>query len=309
MKIAYLFFAYKNPKLIERAIQRLTSENSAFFVHIDAKIDINQFAELRGDNVYFTRERLTVHWAEFTGVEAILLLMREALFAPGDFDYFVLMSGSEYPLRSKEYIEKFFEENRGQEFITMAKTDAPGDPLLRLNTLRYPSTRPVLRFASRMLAKIGLARRDYRKHLRNLEPYSGITWWALSRDACQYILEFNQSDHVLNKFLKYTFAPEEIYIHTILGNSPLKSNIRANLLFEDWSPRNKVRSLRAQWHGLPSMINETHCDLFEANEKVSVTPNGLGELLFARKLSDENLSIVDRLDKMICRKEGYCVSK
>src|SRR5262245_44905374 len=197
MKIAYLFFAYKNPKLIKRSIERLACEDCAFFVHIDAKIDINQFAELRGDNVYFTQKRITVHWAEFTGVEAILLLMREALSASKTFDYFVLMSGSEYPLRSKDYIQKFFEENRGQEFITMSKTEVPGDPLLRLNTLRYPSTRPVLRLAYRMLGKLGLARRDYRKHLGNLEPYSGITWWALSREACQYIVEFNQNDHVL----------------------------------------------------------------------------------------------------------------
>src|SRR5678816_4847503 len=143
MKIAYLFFAYKNPKLIERAIERLACEGSSFFIHIDGKIDINRFAQLRGDNVYFTQERITVHWAEFTGVEAILLLMREAFSAPGGFDYFVLMSGSEYPLRSGEYIRKFFEENRGREFIKMFRVAGPGDPLLRLKTLRYPSTRPV----------------------------------------------------------------------------------------------------------------------------------------------------------------------
>lgn len=310
MKIAYLFFAYKNPRLIQRSIDLLGCDDCSFFIHIDGKIDIHRFASLHGDNVHFTRERITVHWAEFTGVEAILLLIREALSNPVHFDYFVLMSGSEYPLRSGNYIRNFFAENRGREFITMSRIEAPGDPFLRLNTLRYPSTRPVLRLASRVLAKFGLARRDYRKHLGKLEPYSGITWWALSREACEFIVEFNRNDRVLKKFLQYTFAPEETYIHTILGNSPFKSNIRRNLLFEDWSPRNQVKSLRAQWHRLPAMIDETHCDFFESNEKIFANdPQGPEELLFARKFSDENMSPIDRVDEMISRKEGYCQSR
>jgi len=310
MKIAYLFFAYKNPRLIQKSIELLACDDCSFFIHIDGKIDINRFANVRGDNVHFTRKRVTVHWAEFTGVEAILLLISEALSSPVRFDYFVLMSGSEYPLRGGNYIRNFFTENQGREFITMSRIEAPGDPFVRLNTVRYPSNRPVLRFASRLLAKIGLARRDYRKHLGNLEPYSGITWWALSREACQFIVEFNRNDRVLKKFLQYTFAPEETYIHTILGNSRFKSKIRRNLLFEDWSPRNQVKSLRAQWHSLPAMIDETHCDFFESNEKIFANDlQGPEELLFARKFSDENMVPIDRVDEMISRKEGYCRSR
>jgi hypothetical protein len=305
MKIAYLYFAYKNPNLMKRTMSRLTGADCSFFVHIDGKIDIDRFAALRGETVFFTRQRITVHWAEFSGVEAILLLLREALSAPGRFDYFVLMSGSEYPLRSRDYIWKFFQENRGWEFITMSKISAPGDPLLRMNTVRYPSTRPMLRFASRVLAKVGLARRDYRKRLGYLEPYSGITWWALSREACEYIVKFNESDRVLNRFLESTFAPEEIYIHTVLGNSPFKYKIRRNLLYEDWSSREHVRSFRARWHSLPAMISEEHCKFFEDTGPVCVQDlHGSGELLFARKFSDENLALVDRMDEMIKVKEA-----
>src|SRR5262245_53416641 len=114
-KIAYLVFAYKNPQLLKRAIQTLSTEHCAFFVHIDQQIDISQCSCISGENIFFTNERVLVHWGEFSGIDAILLLIRQALARPEAYDYFVLLSGSEYPLRSGRYIHAFLEENQGLE--------------------------------------------------------------------------------------------------------------------------------------------------------------------------------------------------
>jgi len=295
MKIAYLIFAYRNPRLIRRTIDRLACEDSSFFIHIDSKCDISQFASLRDKNVFFTDKRIAVYWAEFSGVEAILLLIRQALAAPQRHDYFVLLSGSEYPLRSRQYIHNFLEENRGLEFMTMAKMPAPGKPLSRINTLRFPSTRPGYRFIFRVLAKLGLAQRDYRESLGTLEPYSGITWWALTREACRYLVDFEERDRTLTEFFTNCFAPEETFFHTILGNSPFKSRMRRGLLYEDWSAEGAH----------PAMLNERHLALFETQETVCIQDlHGPGELLFARKFSDDNLQLVQRVDNMINRKEN-----
>jgi hypothetical protein len=294
MKIAYLLFAYRNPKLIKKTIDRLTGADSSFFVHIDSKSEIKDFAGIAGEKVFFTDQRLCVFWAEFSGVEAILLLIRQALASPQRFDYFVLLSGSEYPLRSREYIHRFLESNRGAEFMTLVKVPGPGKPLSRITTLRYPSSRPVLRFIFKALAKPGLGRRDFRKHLGKLEPYSGLTWWALTSEACQYIVDFHDREPALAKFLEKTFAPEEVFFHTILGNSPFQSKMRRNLLYEDWSAEG----------ARPEMISEKHCAFFEAQDQVSVQDiHGPGEMLFARKFSDETLELTDRIDQMIQRKE------
>jgi hypothetical protein len=296
MKIAYLLFAYKNPELIKRTVEHLSCEDASFFVHIDGKVALDQFDSIRGKNIFFTRKRISVYWAEFSGVEAILLLMREALAAPQRHDYFVLLSGSEFPLRSRRYIQNFLETNRGHEFITMTKMPAPGKPLSRINTLRFPSTRPVLRFIFKALAKAGLAKRDYRKYLGNLEPYSGLTWWTLSREACQYVIEFTQNHPGLAAFFENVHAPEETFIHTILGNSLFKSRMRRNLVFEDWSGEGG----RAH----PEMINAKHVDFFESQEIISLQDlHGPGELLFARKFSDDDLPLIERISAMIEKKE------
>ena len=294
LTIAYLICAHKNPILIKRTVECLSCEGVSFFVHIDAKFAINPFEIIRGKNVFFTDKRIPVYWGEFSQTEAILLLIRQALAAPQHHDYFVLLGGSEFPLRSGQYIQHFLEVNRGGEFITLVKIPAPGKPISRINTLRYPSTRPILRFVFRALAKAGLAERDYRKHLGNLEPFSGNTWWALSREACEHIIEFTQRNRILAKFLENTQSSDESFFHTILGNSPFKSRLRRNLLFEDWSA-----------HGPhPEMINEQHLDYFESQEQVSAQDlHGSGEMLFARKFSDETLHLVDRIETMIARKE------
>jgi hypothetical protein len=296
MKIAYLFFAYKNPKLIERVIEKLSTEDCAFFIHIDQKSCMDQFSHIRRENVFFTERRIPVHWAEFTGIEAILLLIRQALAGPQEYEYFVLLSGSDYPIRSASYIYTFLEKNRSAEFINLVKVPAPGKPLSRINTLRFPSTKPVRRFAVRGLAKLGLARRDYRKYLGNLEAYSGNTWWAVTRNACQYILEFTEKNPHVGAYFEHVFAPEEAFFHTILGNSAFKSQIRRNLLYEDWSTPG----------GHPAMISDQHVAFFEAQDSVRVNDAfGNGELLFARKFSDDDLALLQRIDDMIERKENF----
>src|SRR5437899_3690277 len=126
MRIAYLVFAYKNPQLLKRTIERLSSEECAFFIHIDQKSSIKEFSEIRGDNVFFSEKRIPVYWAEFSGVQAILLLLRRALESTQDYDYFILLSGSDYPLRSVRYIHRFLEENRGLEFISTVRMPAAG---------------------------------------------------------------------------------------------------------------------------------------------------------------------------------------
>jgi hypothetical protein len=296
MKIAYLYFANTHPRLMARTVEFLSGEDASFFIHIDGKSDIRPFECLRAPKVVFTDRRIRVYWAEYSGVDAILLLIRQALAAPSPHDYFVLLSGSEFPLRSRRYIHAFLEKHRGEEFITMMKMPAPGKPLARIDTLRFPSTRPGLRLLFRALAKVGLAHRDHRKYLGGLEPWSGITWWALSREACQYVSDYADAHPGLAKFFEYVHAPEETFIHTILGNSPFKSQIRRNLMFEDWSGD------RPRLH--PEMITAKHVEYFESLDEVTLQDlHGPGEMLFARKFSDDDFSLVDRIAAMIVKKE------
>jgi hypothetical protein len=298
MKIAYLFLVHNNPKLIRRTITQLSCPDCTFFIHVDAKANIGEFSSIRGDDICFTDKRVPAFWGEFSLVEGMLVLIRQALASSHRYDYLVLLSGSHYPLRSGAYIHNFLEVNRGTEFMTLVQVpnEQAGKPLSRLTTLRFPSNRPFLRLSFRLLAKLNLATRDYRKHFGNLKPYSGSQWWALSREACQYILDFHEHDHRLAEFYLNAFASDEAYFHTILGNSIFRSRMRRNLGYEDWTGQN----------GHPVMLSEKHVSFFESRQEVCVEDHhGPGELLFARKFSDEDLGLVERVEAMIQTKEGH----
>lgn len=295
MKIAYLLLVHSNPLLLKRTIAALSSERCAFFVHVDAKSDARAFASTGGENVFILRERLPVYWGEFSQVDATLLLLRQALAAPEGYERFVFVQGSTYPIRSGRYIQRFLAANADAEFINATRMPAPGYPLSKINTIRYPSDEPVRRTVTKALAKAGLAQRDYRQHLRGLEPYAGHACWALSRAACQHLVDASVSHPFLADYLRNTFAPDESYFHTIFGNSPFRARARKAFFYADWSTSKGDH---------PLMVNERHLSLFEANEKLWIEDEwGAGEMLFARKFSDARLDLVDRVDEIVRRKD------
>ncbi|MGA2207949.1 MAG: beta-1,6-N-acetylglucosaminyltransferase [Terracidiphilus sp.] len=294
MKIAYLMLVHKNPRLLERAVRMLSTEDSAFFIHVDRKSNIQDFSEIAGPNIFLSEKRIPVYWAEFSNVEAIIQLIRQVLCSSTWYDYLVFMQGSDYPIRSGRYIQGFLENNRGCEFMSMVKIPAPGYPLSKINKLRYPSDKPVRRFASRALAKLGLAQRDYREYLGGLEPYAGDACWALSRAACHYTVDFAERNSHVEKYFRNAFTSDEMFFHTILGNSPFRDRVRRSLLYRDWPKPGDH----------PDMLSDTHITFFEEREEVWVEDQfGTGEVLFARKFSDDRLDLLDRIDAMIERKE------
>ena len=96
------------------------------------------------------------------------------------------------------------------------------------------------------------------------------------------------------KYFQFTPTSDEVFFHTILGNSAFASRMRRSLHFADWSSRGPH----------PAMINDQHVAFFETQKEVLVDDVwGAGEVLFARKFSEGRLDLVRRIDEMIMRKE------
>ena len=293
MKIAYLMLVHSNPQLQKRAVEILVSEDSACFIHLDLKADARQFSGLDRDQVTFVKPQIPVYWGEFSQVRATMQLIRQALSGRMNYDYLVLLQGADYPLRGSRYIENFFTRNRGSEFINIVSMPALGFPLSKITKLRYPSRKPVKRFVARALGKAGF-RRDYRKYLGDMRPFAGDASWALSREACQYVIDFADRHPNIDHYFQNTESSDEMFFHTILGNSPFHSRVRRSLHYRDYPPN----------FSHPAMLSEQHVRFFESRDKVWIEDEwGAGEMLFARKFSDRNLHVLDRIDEMIRRIE------
>lgn len=294
MKIAYLILAHGNPGHLARLTRALTAQNSTIFIHIDKKADIRPFLKIRAENIYFTPKRVPVYWGDFSTTEAILLLINAAMAMPQLYDYLVLISGSDYPVRTPAQQEAYFLKNRGSEFINlvMMPSKAASKSLSWLTDYRpRPGlTGKLSAQVRRGLAKAGIISRgrDYKPYFGGLTPYAGSTWWALTHDACAYIQNFVARHPRMMKFYANTTLSDEMVFQTILGNSRFKDKVRRNLTYTDWSLGGPH----------PSNIEMRHVDRIRS-EKVLTADDvyGRGELFFVRKIRDPE--VVEHLEQFL----------
>jgi hypothetical protein len=295
VKIVYLVLAHNCPRHLQRLVGALSSRSSAFFVHIDKKVDTAAFREAVGDAVSFTRERVAVHWGDFSQVEAIRALIREALADARKFDRFVLLSGTDYPVRPQSYIAEFFARNREAQFINIVQMPSVSvsKPLSRLTDFQpAPATTALSKLARKIAARIGIKprQRDYKEVFDGLVPYAGSTWWAFTRDACEYIEEFAQARPALVDFFRNTVCPDEMFFHTVLGNSNFASDMQRHVTYTDWTAGGAS----------PAYMSMAHVELFRSTRTFPADGQfGGGEMLFARKFSDDLESVVAALDRLL----------
>ncbi|KWV58530.1 hypothetical protein AS156_33600 [Bradyrhizobium macuxiense] len=294
MNVAYLILAHRQPEQLARLVGELQSPSTEVFVHIDAHSDLGPFRRAVGSRAHFVANRIPIHWGDYSLIRAALVLMDAALAAPSRYEYLVLISGADYPLRSVDEIENFFRENNGIEFIDSVAmpSAAAAKPLSRLT--RYKGRPgPVgwwVAKGRRLLGGLGLMpmTRDYRKCFGELVPHAGNQWWALTRDACVYIQKFTADHPKFMRFYENTHVPDEMVFQTILANSPFRSNMRRSITYSDWSGGGAN----------PSEIGERHITMFRANPYLRIDGiYGSGELLFCRKVTDA--AVADQLAVMI----------
>jgi hypothetical protein len=221
-KIAYLILCHTDPQQLGRLIAALDTD-ADFFIHVDAKAPAEQFrAATTSQNAHFIAERINVYWAGFSIVQATLNLM-SAASSRNHYERYVLLNGLDYPIKPTSSILAELRSDPGREFIRFFDIKR-ADPSYVDNAVRYH-----FHDAPRMLvnryydARPALQKslgRVRRRLPRGYIHAFGHMQWALTDGCVRWILERDLTDSRLRGFYKYSFAPDERYIHTIVANSP-----------------------------------------------------------------------------------------
>lgn len=249
MRLAHLIIAYKEPGQVERLVSRVLHEACDVYIHIDKKTDLRPFLYLaQNKQVRFIKNRQLIRWAGYSFTKAILTGMQEVL-ASGEYDFINLMSGQEYPLKPVDTMMRFFEQHRGSTFMTY---EAEGSEWWQQNISRvnqYHSTD--LNFKGQYLLQRCINQLlPKRKFPFSYTLYGGncAMYWTMSRTCARYVVDFMEQHPQMERFARYTWAPDEFLISTILLNSPHRDTvINNNLRYIDWSqggPNPKVLTLQ-----------------------------------------------------------------
>lgn len=255
VRIGYVVLAHKQPRQLARLVSRLDGDEASFFIHVDKRTENAVYREFMGSlahlpNVRFVKRHAS-RWGEFGLVRAALEGIGAALDARPPADYLVLLTGQDYPIKSRKQIAAFFEQSDGRFYLDCNAIPCRAWPQaerrMRSWYARILGEQVLLPRRENYRAVVRKPRRwpvfvvshclpERRRPLKGYEPFTGSAHWALSRAAAEYVRDLVSSDPGFARYFERVFVPDEILFQTALANSPLAQHIVSKTLhYIDWS--------------------------------------------------------------------------
>jgi len=285
MSVAYLIRAHQRPAQLVRLVDRLTTPQSSFFIHVSARAPNETHAAMHAglagrDNVHWV-QRIPAYYGGFSLVRSILAglaaISREGPVPP----HVVALSGQDYPLKPSTEIEAFLAGRVGETLLEHfpIPTDRWADENGGIDRIRHWHFERV-HYRTRVM-RIPFLRRSFPA---GLEPHGGSAWCALSADAVRRLLAFSEESPEAFRFFRHVKMPDEIFVPTVLLNSALRERI-AN---------ESIHYL--EWPG------GSHPATFGRDDFPRLAASGK---LFARKFDLElDAEILDRIDRELLSAEA-----
>lgn len=286
MKFAYLILAHGNYLLLKELLKALDSPDNDIYVHLDIKagdVDCTPFKEVvRYSKLVFIDNRVNVSWGHVSIVEATLNLLEEAV--KNDYDYLHLLSGVDFPIKSNSYIQKFFQDHNGYEFVGYSKDMTEED--VRRRIVWYPFLRRDYRRKYRAAGWLNGLSYRIQKTLRwyTVRPlYTqriGSAWFSISGKLAIELAA--QKENIIKRY-KYVLLPDEMFLQAFL----VENNMMEKVYDDNEEFGNCCRKI--DWRrGNPYVWQEKDF------EELVNCPG-----LWARKFSEADIELVKRIAEHI----------
>ena len=283
LRHAYMIITHGSFDILEAQLRFLDSENADFFIHLDthvAEFDFDYYRAIPKKSSVTFVDRIRISWGHYSLAECELILLKAAV--KGNYDYYHLLSGVDVPVKSREYIENYFAERNGTNFLCFQNAEITPYhrervkyyyPCQRWN-IRNHAVRLGLRMVTTYAQKlVGVDRT--RKYAPGYVFQKGTQWFSITHELALYLVEHEQE--IYEKFHS-TFCADEIFIHSLVMNSPFLSTLPETAFDSAQGHRACCRYI--DWErGKPYSFTEA-----EYEELISLD----GDYLFARKFDSKN---------------------
>ena len=310
MGINYIILTHKSPTQLERLINALNDTDVYFFIHIDLKANIEQFNYLQKDNVIFLKDRVDVVWGDFSIVQATLNAMKSVVQYRNQ-GYTILLSGQDYPIKSKQKIKEYLSKNQDFDFIDFRKIEIVWNTYrertiarkINFSSIRgkyaiifslcdIRSTKELLLSCKSMMRFfIQTPIKDYLKIVPFLfkkrkivfqSQYAGSAWWAFRYTTITKVLNFLENNKVVADYYKESLLPDEFFFQTLIYSlEGYDQQIKDSITYVNWERDNSS-----------SPVSFTENDLDELLEQLDYK-------LFPRKFDIGQKTILDKIDENI----------
>jgi hypothetical protein len=215
MTIAYIISAYKLPEQLIRLVRALRGPDRSFYVHVDRRspdvVYDTVAAGLGGSADVELLARHDCRWGDFGHVRATLKGLDRLAASGRPYDYAVLLTGQDYPIKSRAAAEATLAAQPGRSFMNFRPLPVEG------------------------LEDGGYARLPSRELPYGMTPYFGSGYWMLHRGAVEYVRAFLANHPAYVPYFERVRVPDEMFFQTILINSPLRGTVvNDDLRFIKW---------------------------------------------------------------------------
>ena len=116
-KHAYLIMAHNQWNLLDQLLSALDDPRNDIYLHIDKKVPSNHIPHFTLSNAgLFFVKRYNIVWGGTQMMHCTISMLEQA--AKGNYSYYHFISGTDFPIKSQDYIHTFLEEHKDQEFIS-----------------------------------------------------------------------------------------------------------------------------------------------------------------------------------------------
>jgi hypothetical protein len=252
VKIAYIVSAYRLPAMLVRLVRRLDATGTTTLIHVDSKSDDATFQAMARPLADLPRVRFlprhACYWGDFGHVQASLKGLRTLVDSGCEFDYVVLLTGQDYPLRSHAGIAARLAEAPDRVYMdprpvphehwTDGGTDRIENWHFRIGRRRlaFPGAPFAAPWANRVWSLPARAFDLRRSFPAGMRPWGGSSYWTIPADCARYIVAFVQEHPGFVRFFRHVLIPDELFFHTIVMNSPFRDRVAGDdLRYVDWT--------------------------------------------------------------------------
>jgi hypothetical protein len=290
----------------------LRASDAGVMVQWDSGFDVPSAPQ--GLDVTVRPTRAPAGWGNRAQLDAVLDSLRALENKP--FDWLIVISGQDYPVRPMAELEHLLVQTEHQLFVRLDEDETVAEPPTRRDEWTFLHDRylrqyrwvpqhwwsclsPQLQRVLSGAAKVSVQTLSRSKWLRvqrrprgfapglgvaaRAHPFSdtrpcrkGSDWFALSRPVFDDLMQETRESAELVAYFRRTYIPTESFVHTLLLPKWEPMNSGSNLQFVRFRP------------------NRAHPDVLTDDDWDDLV--GSAEF-FARKFDPEDLELLDRIDR------------
>jgi len=225
---------HRYPGQFKRLFRTIYHPANYYLVHVDKRSAVALQAEIQDFLSSFTNASLlksqSILWGGYSIVDAELRGIKQLLKISSKWEFFMNLSGQDFPLKSQTHIQDFLSRNRGNDLIKVAnQSEVRPETLNRIRNY-------FIEFGNRILHTS-----MKRPYLRAVTPHIGNQWMILSRKFCEFV-SYSPEVERFKRFYRYTFIPDESFFQTVMMNTTYKGAIvNDDKRTIDWVPMGTIK--------------------------------------------------------------------